>query len=344
MVFSSRAPIGYVAIAANDLCTSQGFKSFVLDEGVNAEYVYWYLKSAKARVEALASGTTFREISRKRAEAIPIPLPSEAEQAAIVSRIEQGLLALERGVEPLDRSLELVALFRRSVAADAFQGSRSQSTLAGGRSHDALEELSLGELCDRVGGQIKTGPFGTQLHASDYRESGTPVVMPKNLNYGVISTTNIARVDERNVARLSQYVVHTGDILQSRRGDLRRRALVTASEDGWLCGTGCFIIRLGDIDLAHFVLGHLGDPQTANFLDREAVGVTMANLNVKVLRKVPLLLPDAQRRLDILNKIEGLSKRAKEIEMAVRESRKQSALLESVMLHRAFCARPQVQA
>mgnify|MGYP001144912870 CR=1 FL=1 len=66
VLFSSRAPIGYVAIAGNDLATNQGFKSVIVDESLDEEFVYYYLKSAKQLAENAASGTTFKEISGSR--------------------------------------------------------------------------------------------------------------------------------------------------------------------------------------------------------------------------------------------------------------------------------------
>src|SRR5690606_35514368 len=68
VLFSSRAPIGYVAIARNPVSTNQGFKSFVPHDGVDPEYLYYYLKRAKELALKLASGTTFPEISGKNAK------------------------------------------------------------------------------------------------------------------------------------------------------------------------------------------------------------------------------------------------------------------------------------
>ena len=63
VLYTSRAPIGYVAIASNPICTNQGFKSFFLNDGILPDYVYWYLKGTKDLAESLASGTTFLELS-----------------------------------------------------------------------------------------------------------------------------------------------------------------------------------------------------------------------------------------------------------------------------------------
>jgi len=91
---------------------------------------------------------------------------------------------------------------------------------------------------------IQTGPFGSQLHRSDYSETGTPVVMPKDLIGGKISEDSIARVAEDHVKRLSRHKIEIGDILYSRRGDVGRCAFASEHEKGWLCGTGCLKVTI----------------------------------------------------------------------------------------------------
>ena len=91
---------------------------------------------------------------------------------------------------------------------------------------------------------IQTGPFGSQLHQSDYSEEGTPVVMPKDLIGGKISEETIARVSSEHVERLKRHKIIEGDILYSRRGDVGRCAFTTEREKGWLCGTGCLRVTI----------------------------------------------------------------------------------------------------
>jgi hypothetical protein len=68
-----------------------------------------------------------------------------------------------------------------------------------------LTETTLGEICESGGGEIQTGPFGSQLHKSDYQEKGTPVVMPSDIVEGSISTDDVARVGDDMVAKLSSH-------------------------------------------------------------------------------------------------------------------------------------------
>lgn len=76
VLFSSRAPIGYMAIAENEICTNQGFKSLVPDKGVPTEYLYQLLKSNADKIEAVATGSTFKEVSGSALKGIEVLVPS----------------------------------------------------------------------------------------------------------------------------------------------------------------------------------------------------------------------------------------------------------------------------
>jgi|SRR5690625_1495263 len=93
VLFSSRAPIGYVAIAANPLATNQGFKSCVPYLHGMSEYIYRFLQAVGPEVERHAPGTTFKEVSGKIVGQVAIPLPPLPEQRRIVERVDQ-LMAL----------------------------------------------------------------------------------------------------------------------------------------------------------------------------------------------------------------------------------------------------------
>lgn len=122
VLFSSRAPIGYVAIASSELCTNQGFKNLIPAGGVFNEYVYYFLKGAKRLAEERASGTTFLEISGKSFSGLPIPLPPLAEQKRIVAKIEELFSELDAGVANLKAAREKLKIYRQSLLKFAFEG------------------------------------------------------------------------------------------------------------------------------------------------------------------------------------------------------------------------------
>ena len=152
---------------------------------------------------------------------------------------------------------------------------------------------TLGEMLDQCNGSVQTGPFGSQLHASDYVEVGIPSVMPKNITIEDIDESDIARISIHDAQRLSKYLLDEGDIVYSRRGDVEKCALVTVSQIGWLCGTGCLRIRLGDDApiSPSYLHAYLSSPAMREWISRNAIGATMPNLNTSILRDVPLLIP-----------------------------------------------------
>ena len=104
VLFSSRAPIGYVAIAASPLATNQGFKSIVpYIEGLT-EYLYYFLLQAGPGIDAAASGTTFKEVSGKSVSLVPIPVPPVDEQRRIVARVDDLMALCDRLADGLARS------------------------------------------------------------------------------------------------------------------------------------------------------------------------------------------------------------------------------------------------
>ena len=161
-------------------------------------------------------------------------------------------------------------------------------------------EVTIGKLCKEGGGNVQTGPFGSQLKASAYVASGIPTVMPANLVDFRISEEGIARISPEDHARLAKHQLCPGDIVYGRRGDIGRHALVTEKEAGWLCGTGCLRIRFGDAEVdPRYVSYYLRQPHVIDLILNMSVGTTMPNLNTSIINSVPLRLPPlpVQRRI-----------------------------------------------
>ncbi|MBX9677526.1 MAG: restriction endonuclease subunit S [Gemmataceae bacterium] len=187
----------------------------------------------------------------------------------------------------------------------------------------------VGQICDENDGDVQTGPFGSQLHASDYSDEGVPLVMPQDMADGKILTTKIARVDSSHVERLSKHMLRTGDIVFSRRGDVARFAIVNCAEQGWLCGTGSVRIRLNSplIDTL-FLRRFLQLDSVGKWLNHQAKGITMPNLNTGILRALPLYfpsLPEQRQIAAILDKAD-----------AVRRKREESIRLTEELLRSTF--------
>jgi len=167
----------------------------------------------------------------------------------------------------------------------------------------------LGSILLKSGGYLQTGPFGSQLHADEYQNEGVPVVMPQDINDGLIGTASIARISPARAELLSRHSLKVGDIIIARRGELSRAAAIRSEEVNWICGTGCFLLRLGRTELNHFFFSHV---YRHNLIQRQIagmqVGTTMPSLNNNVMSRVFFPFPkiaeqnQISRRLDVAEK------------------------------------------
>jgi type I restriction enzyme, S subunit len=153
------------------------------------------------------------------------------------------------------------------------------------------------DLCEESG--VQTGPFGSQLHQEDYVADGTPIITVEHLGENSIVHVNLPRVSDEDKTRLSKYVLKKGDIVFSRVGSVDRRALVKATEDGWLFSGRCLRVRSKpEVLNAEWLSYFFGLPAFKNYIRGIAVGATMPSINTKILSDVPIYFPeiDVQRR------------------------------------------------
>lgn len=191
-----------------------------------------YMRSAAGRAYFLSCAkqtTNLASINKTQLSAMPVPAPPPSEQQRIAEILDsaddqiQVSLRLFAKQEETLKSLEFVAV-RDSISSPP---------------------MTVGEIIRNTpGGLIQTGPFGSQLHAYEYTESGVPVVMPQDMIGQSITEEKIVRIRESKAQVLSRHRMIPGDVVFGRRGDLSRCAVVAPEQEGWLCGTGCLLARL----------------------------------------------------------------------------------------------------
>lgn len=278
-----------------------------------ADLLYWTLRAPEYRAycRERAIGTTNLSLSRDDFLAFRLP-SATAQRCSLVELLE----IIEHRIDILRQTNATLESIAQALFKSWFIDFDPVRAKAEGREPDGLdaetaalfpdsfEDSALGEIpkgwnaatlerLTAIGeGFIQTGPFGSQLHASDYSDEGVPVVMPQDLEGRRISTTRIARVSDAHIERLHRHKLQAGDIVFSRRGDVGRHAAVTSAEAGWLCGTGCLLVRPGEKwPSGAYVSFALATEAASDWLHRHAVGATMPNLNTGILGSLPILLP-----------------------------------------------------
>ncbi len=299
---------------------------------VDARYLYFILSSQAGQQAAasLNNGSAQPNLSVGELQKVTIPLPPLVVQhkiSATLDSLDDRITLLRETNATLEAIAQ--ALFkswfvdfdpvRAKMEGRAPEG-MDEATAA--LFPDSLEETELGvvprgwhattlaDLISQSGGSIQTGPFGSQLHASDYVENGIPVVMPKDISHRRVQPGSIARVPPTDADRLARHKLVPGDVIFSRRGDVERHALISETERGWLCGTGCLLVRSGKKWPSPTFLSLLLDaPQSRTWLVQHAVGATMPNLNTGILGSVPVVVPSTALLAAFENIVSGLETR-----------------------------------
>lgn len=117
ILFSSRAPIGYVAIAANPVCTNQGFKSVVPNTETDSMFLYYLMLYNRNNIEALGSGTTFKEVSGSTMRNVEVRVPVDIETQ---KRIASVLSSIDEKIETNQRINDNLLQQAQTLFADAF--------------------------------------------------------------------------------------------------------------------------------------------------------------------------------------------------------------------------------
>lgn len=151
--------------------------------------------------------------------------------------------------------------------------------------------MNVGDLVEAGYAEIKTGPFGTQLRASDYVESGRPVLNVRNLGFGDVRPQGLVYVDEETAARLSAHLLQVDDIVFGRKGAVERHAIINTEYDGAMQGSDCIRLRVTpDSPMpARFITFALRTQEHQAWIQSFCShGATMASLNQEIVRQIPL--------------------------------------------------------
>lgn len=151
-----------------------------------------------------------------------------------------------------------------------------------------------------LGVEVQTGPFGSQLHAEEYIEGGTPIINPMHLVDGIIVPTITMTVTDDKRRELSRHTLEVGDVVVARRGELGRVAVVDDASAGYLCGTGCLRLRpRRSLVRSAYLSMLLSSAPLRAYFDTASVGSTMDNLSAETLLAAPVLVPRLGEQADI---------------------------------------------
>jgi type I restriction enzyme S subunit len=310
-------------------------------EGVDLRFLRYSLDAIRGSgwLDVLCNKATFAHLTSDKLGSLPIPLRSEGAQRSIADYLDDETARIDALIEKKRRMIDLLEERHGTYVARTVLGVASGLPLKPSSSGIygfvplTWPETSLRHLnCE-----VQTGPFGSQLHAEEYVEGGWPVVNPMNLIGGTISSNAAMTVATNKRAELSRHVLREGDIVLGRRGAMGRAGLVTATEAGWLCGTGSLRLRLNGAYLLPEYMKLLLETLSARaYFELVSVGSTMDNLNSDIVLDFPTPLPPLDDQERIIVAVAAMAKatsslRGKlEVQMELSQERRQALITAAV--------------
>jgi len=372
VLMSSRAPIGYLAIAENEISTNQGFKSFVCNDDVDPEYVYYWLTYLRPVLESFGSGSTFNEISGSRAKQIPFRYPPLPEQKRIVAKLDEIMAEIKAAKEHLERAKELIRKFRQSVLNAAVTGKLTEGWRRSNNvSSDLVRTLRItleiecaalvkeGQRKRIIDPQhgidldvpeewssipldilVTNGPQnGLYLPKSRYG-TGTPIIR-------IDDYQNDRSVDRDNLKKLrlseeeeKKYCLHPGDLLVNRVNSpshIGKCMLVPENLSGVVFESNMMRIELNPIVSREWVLLYLQSDIGRGVLSANAKwAVNQVSINQTDVRSTTVPLPCRQEQDAAVGAVKCLLKRSEFIETILSHSASWSKRFSEGMLMRAF--------
>ncbi|MCX6927764.1 MAG: hypothetical protein NT154_31820 [Verrucomicrobia bacterium] len=124
--------------------------------------------------------------------------------------------------------------------------------------------------------------------------------MPANLGSDEIVPDDLKRIPPEKADELAAHKLEQGDVLLPRRGDLKKRGFVHQEQGGWICGTGTIRVRFDEVDKRRLLFYALSRPTVSAWLERNAVGTTMLNLNSSIVGNIEVFWPEDPKHAQIL--------------------------------------------
>ena len=287
VLFSSRAPIGLVAINTRPMATNQGFKSFVPNsEKLNSRFLYWWLLANRKQLQAKGRGATFKEVSKAIVEKIQIPLPPLEEQKRIAGILDAADILRAKRREALAKLDDLL----QSTFLDLFGDPVTNPK--------GWEVESLGNICD-----VRDGTHDSPK----YVDEGYPLLTSKNFKNGEIDYEGANLITEEDFQKINKRSkVDLGDLVLPMIGTIGNPVLVQQEPDFAIKNVA--LIKLSETSPNNkFVRALLCSHYFDNITSKANRGGTQKFVALKDLRGMPIPLPplDLQQRFaEIVSSVE----------------------------------------
>ena len=318
VLFSSRAPIGYVAIAQNPICTNQGFKSIIPNENVNSEFLYYQLKYLRSQIQDMGSGTTFKEISAKKLGDVQVVLPELDEQERIVGRIEELFSELDNAVVTLEKVKRQLAVYRQAVLIKAFS--------------EIPDVVDMGTLADMVDPQPSHRTPPEVAGGIPYIGIGDIDYEHNKINFSDSRKVAIAVLSEQHV----RYTVRNGDFIMGKIGTIGKPFQLPLPQNYALSANVILIQPKQQLIIPEFLFLQFASPLVVKQLISGATATSQPAFGIKKARKIKIRVCNIAKQEKLLSDINMKISMCDGIEKTIDAALQQALMMRHSILKQAF--------
>lgn len=281
VLFTSRAPIGYVAIAKNQVCTNQGFKSLVCKDSIcYYMYIYYWLIYNTAYIKSKANGSTFQEISTNVMKEIEIELPSIEYQKKVANILEK-----------IDEKIELNSKINNNLQEIALNLFNKET--------DRLK-VKIGELAKN----ISKGTTPTKKDMIESRDESTIkyIRVTDFDSYGINMEKLESIPNSIHLSKLKRSILFENDVLVSIAGTLGKVAVITKKLNNSNTNQAVAFIRLKSKENIGFLYFYLKTESFQEEVRKRQVHAVQPNLSLTELGNIQVPLVDGKEK-ETFNKL-----------------------------------------
>lgn len=283
---------------AGQIC-STGFAVLTPREILYPKFLFYVLFSDAIinQCKKIMFGAHYPALSMAQVAKLLIPIPFEKskpdikEQKRIADRIEVLFNLIDMVSKHRFESRKMVKELNYSMLQHIFSIVEEDSWEIG-----LLKDFSRTD-----DDPVQTGPFGAQLHASDYVSEGVPLIRIKNILDGIIIKDDLVFIREEKAQELERYRLNPGDIVFSRVGTVGRAAAVNDEHAGWLISGQMLRIRLENPKIdSNFLAYIMASKWFQKALESKVVGSTRKSINTEILENLEISFPPLKKQKRIV--------------------------------------------
>ena len=238
------------------------------DIKVYPKFLFYSLKASQNGIMELRTGAAMPNIKKESLKNFEVSIIEDKEEQI---KIAAHLDKIQSAIDNKKQQLSLLDEAVKSKFVEMF----GENPVESGK----WKVENLGDVAE-----IKIGPFGSLLHKQDYIENGHCLVNPSHIKDGKIQVDYSLSVTDEKYNELKAYQLEINDIVLGRRGEMGRCAIVT--DNTLLCGTGSMIVRPNGKLKSFFLNFVLSSNVTKKYLEDNAIGVTMKNINEPLVKSI----------------------------------------------------------